>query len=274
MKRSACILIAAFTLCAGFASILMMLLATPYPAAGSTNNSDLSFQPNPGARLPLNATLTDENGRTVPLGDYFTKTPVILVMEYLRCTSLCGITLRHLVADTLDKVTLEPGRDYQLVAISIDPRDQAEDAAKAHATYAGLLRGGRDNGLHFLTGAENAVRQIADTVGFQYQYDALLDGYIHPAGFFVAATDGVISRYVEGVAITPKEFVTAIADAEQNKSQGLLTRLVLLCHAKGVPVGRFTVPVLGALMLANIAAGLIALAIFTATRRGRYGPCG
>jgi protein SCO1/2 len=219
--------------------------------------------------LPLATKLVDESGHAVTLGDYFTKVPVILVLEYLRCTSLCGVTLRHLVADTLNAIPLQPQRDYQLVAISIDPRDKADDAANARATYADLLRGNRDAGLHFLVGSQAAVRQIADTVGFPYQYDSLVDAYIHPAGFVIAAPDGLISRYVEGVAVTPTEFVAAIADAEQDKSQNLLSRLVLLCHVEGAPLGRFTVPVLAALMLANAAAGLTAFAIFN--RRRRYG---
>jgi protein SCO1/2 len=271
MKRAVYALIAAFALCAGFSAFLMTAPKATYPVAGNANDLNLAFQPHPGARLPLTATLVDEDGHGVALGDYFAKAPVILVLEYLRCTSLCGITLRHLVADTLNDVPLQPGRDYQLVAISIDPRDKADDAAKAQATYADLLRGHGGVGLHFLTGMQAAVRQIADAIGFPYQYDSLLDAYIHPAGFVIASPDGLISRYVEGVALTPAGFVAAIADAEQNKSQGLLTRLVLLCHVKGTPLGRFTVPVLAALMLANVAAGLTAFAIFTANRRWRYG---
>lgn len=221
--------------------------------------------------MPLSTSLVDENNHAVALSDYFTKTPVILVLEYLRCTSLCGVTLQHLVADTLNDLPLEPGRDYQLVAISIDPRDNAADAASAHAKYAELLGAHRGAGLHFLTGPEATVRQIADTVGFPYRYDPLVDAYRHPAGFVIATPGGVISRYVEGVAITPANFVAAIADAQQDKSQTLLSRLVLLCHVEGAPLGRFTVPVLAALMLANVAAGLTATAIFRATRRGRYG---
>lgn len=266
MKRAAWVLIAAFMLCAGLSSILMMVSTAPRSAAADL---DFSFQPHPGARLPLATQLVDERGQTVTLGDYFTKVPVILVLEYLRCTSLCGVTLRHLVGDTLSAIPLQPRRDYQLVAISIDPRDKTDDAAKARATYAGLLRGNRDAGLHFLTGSQAAIRQIADTVGFPYQYDPSVDAYIHPAGFVIAAPDGVITRYVEGVAITPAEFVAAIADAEQDKSQNLLSRLVLLCHVEGAPLGRFTVPILAALMLANAAAGVTALAIFS--RRRRYG---
>ncbi len=270
MKRAACVLIAAFALCAGVFTILAARTLFPHPAS-NVIQSDLSFHPHPGARLPLAASLVDEVGRSVTLGEFFTKTPVIVVLEYLHCTSLCGVTLRHLVADTLDRAPLEAQRDYQLVAISIDPRDNAGDAAKARATYAALLRGHRDVGLHFLTGSEAAVRRIADAIGFPYQYDSLLDAYIHPAGFVIATPDGLISRYVEGIAITPEEFVAAIADAEQEKSQSLITRLALLCHVQGAPLGRFTVPVLAAFTIANIAAGLIAIAIFITVRRGRYG---
>jgi protein SCO1 len=270
MKRAASLLIAAFALCAG----VLTLFTAPTlfrHAASNASESNLAFQPHPGARLPLSASLVDEAGRTVTLGDYFTKTPVIVVLEYLHCTSLCGVTLRHLVAATFKRVPLEPQRDYQLVAISIDPRDKPADAAAAHGTYANLLDGRGGAGLHFLTGSETAVRQIADTVGFSYQYDSLLDAYIHPAGFVIATPDGLISRYVEGIAITPREFVAAIADAEQEKSQSLITRLALLCHVQGAPLGRFTVPVLAAFTIANIAAGMIAIAIFATVRRKRYG---
>jgi protein SCO1 len=125
--------------------------------------------------------------------------------------------------------------------------------------------------MHFLTAHAAAVREIADAVGFPYRYDSLLDAYVHPAGFIIAAPDGVITRYVEGVAIAPSDLFRALADAEQDKSQGLLARLVLLCHVQGAPVGRFTVPVLMAFTAANLAAGFTLIALFTAIRRRRHG---
>lgn len=270
MKRAACVLIAALAL----GTAVLTILAVPTGlrhADDNANELNLSFQPHPGVRLPLSARLVDEAGRAVTLGDYFAKTPVIVVLDYLHCTSLCGVTLRHLVADTLERVPLEAQRDYQLVAISIDPRDKPDDAANARATYAELLQGRDAAGLHFLTGSQAAVRRIADSVGFPYRYDALLDAYIHPAGFVIATPDGLISRYVEGLAIAPQDFASAIADAEQEKSQSLITRLVLLCHVQSAPLGRFTVPVLAAFTIANIAAGVIAIAIFATVRHGRCG---
>ena len=271
MKRAAYILIA-FAACAAVLTVALAgRIRSQAEVTGASDVANLSFQPHPGARLPLNVKLLDEQGRSVPLQTYFTKVPVVLVLEYLRCTSLCGVTLRGLV-EALNGVPLKPGRDYRLVAISIDPRDRPSDAAAASAKYAALLeRDSGSGGIHFLTGAPEAVRRIASSVGFPYRYDSLLDAYVHPAGFVVAAPDGVISHYVEGIAASPAEMVTAFADAEQGKSQGPLTRLLLLCHIQGAPLGSWTVPVIAALMIGNIAAGVTGLAMFTAIRRRRFG---
>lgn len=233
--------------------------------------ASLAFQPHPGARLPLATKLVDESGRNVALSDYFAKSPVVLVLEYLRCTSLCGVVLGRIV-DALSVIPLEAGRDYQIVALSIDPRDQPADAAAARAKYVALLgRGSGAGGVHFLTGSSAAVQLIADSVGFRYRYDALLDAYIHPAGFVIVAPDGVISRYVEGVSISSAELVNAIADAEQDKAQDLVTRVLLFCHVQGVPLGRFTVPVLTVFTAANVTAGFTLIAVFAAIRRRRNG---
>jgi protein SCO1/2 len=264
-----------FVILVGAGALSMAALAPRVSRSATSGPSDiasLSFRPHPGARLPLNDMLVDEHGRSVPLATYFTKSPVILVLEYLRCTSLCGVTLRNLIGDTLKGLPLQPGRDYQLVAISIDPRDQPRDAAAAKQKYAGLLdRTGSRAGLHFLTGSAATVRNVAEIVGFPYRYDSLLDAYIHPAGFIIAAPDGLISRYVEGLAISEQQLVAAFADAEQDKSQGPLTRLLLLCHIQGAPLGRWTVSVMAAFTIANIGAGLTVIAIFAAIRRRRYG---
>ena len=269
MRRAAWVLAAVFALCAaGLVFIFVLPSLSPVSASNeASDDADLAFQPHPGAQLPLDAKLVDEDGHAVTLGRYFTKSPVILVLEYLRCTSLCGVTLRNLIGGTLNRLPLEAGRDYQLVAVSIDPRDKPADAAAARTKYAALLNRGGNSGLHFLTGNTRAVRKIADTVGFHYRYDAFLDAYIHSAGFIIAAPDGVISRYVEGVAISAQQLVSAFAAAQQDKSQGPLARIFLLCHIQGAPLGRFTVPVMAALTIANVAAGLTLIALFAAIRR-------
>lgn len=250
--------------------LALIVFVSRAPAAAADGAWDFAFQPHPGAQLPLSARLADEHGQKVTLGHYFTKKPVILVLEYLRCKTLCGVTLKTLIA-ALDKLPLEAGRDFELLAISIDPRDRPVDAAAAkakdlaayHRTRAGAA------GIHFLTGPAATVKGIAETVGFPYRYDPALDQYIHPAGFVVAAPGGHISRYILGVGATPAELTGAIADAEENKALGPISKIVLLCHINGI-VGRYTVPVLGAFMIANLAATAALIAIFAAIRRHRH----
>jgi protein SCO1/2 len=265
MMRTAGGCIIGFALCAALTVTLMAPTASRSGASGDA--SDLAFRPHPGARLPLATRLLDESGRPVALGEYFAKSPVILVLEYLGCTSLCGLTLRNLV-EALKSLPLQAGRDYELVAVSIDPREKPADALAARAKYATLLdRGGDATGLHFLTTLPPAgVRGIADAVGFPYRYDSMLDAYMHPAGFAIATPDGVISGYVEGIAISPRDLAGALTDARQNRSPGLLTRLLVLCNFRGAPLGRFRAAVLTALTVANIAAGFTLIGIFAAIR--------
>jgi protein SCO1/2 len=241
-------------------------------AYSPANLAAFAFQPHPGAELPLGAPLVDENGRTAPLAHFFTGKPVVLVLEYLRCKSLCGVTLENVVA-ALDGLPLEAGRDFQMLAISIDPRDTPVQVAQAKAKYLSEYHHqGGAGGIHFLTGSAQSVRQIADAIGFPYRYDAAIDQYVHPAGFILASPDGRISRYIFGVAATAPELRAGLLGARQGEALSPLTRLFLLCHVEGAPLGRYTVPVLAAFTLADMAAGFAALVVvLAAVRRRRHG---
>lgn len=253
------------------AFLLASWLACSSAAAAGDDLSDLAFRPNPGGQLPLATRLVDERGRTVSLANFFAGKPVVLVLEYLRCRSLCGLTLQRLVA-TLDELPLDAGRDFQAVAISIDPRDTPDDAAAAKAKYlADYHHPGAPSGLHFLTGSAEAVRAIADAVGFPYRWDADAGQYIHPVGFTLAAGDGRISRYYLGFGTGARELQSGLADAAAGRAVGPLTRLLLLCHLEGEATGRYSAPIEAAFTLANLAAIAALLAIFLAIRRRRHG---
>jgi protein SCO1/2 len=259
---------------AGAALGIILWLVAVTGEAFAFSPSDLAsfgFRPHPGARLPLSVTLTDETGRTVALGNFFSGAPVVLVLEYLRCKSLCGLTLENVVA-ALDGLPLDAGRDFEMLAISIDPRDTPGEITQAKAKYLGAYhhRGGAA-GIHFLTGSAGAVRQIADAIGFPYHYDADTDQYIHPAGFIIASPDGRISRYIFGVGTAAAELLAGLAGAVNGETLSGLDRLILLCHIEGAPLGRYTVPVMAALMLANLTAGVALIVVFAVIRRQRHG---
>lgn len=239
-------------------------------ASTSIDFSSLAFDPHPGERLPLATRLVDEGGKAASLGQFFAGKPVVLVLDYLRCKSLCGLTLQNIVA-ALDAVPLDAGRDFELLAISIDPRDGAADLARAKAHYVAFYHHrGANAGIHFLGSDRASARQIADAVGFHYRYDAATDQYIHPAGFVIASPEGRVSGYIFGVGASSAELRQALAAAAAGGTLSPLERLFLLCHIEGMPLGRYTVPVMAALMLGNIAAGLAGFVAFAVVRRRRW----
>lgn len=240
-------------------------------AASSADLQELAFRPHPGAQLPLDVVLTDEHGRNAPLAQFFTGKPVVLLLDYLSCKTLCGVTLQGVVAG-LDALPPSTRGSVQMLAVSIDPRDTPATAAAAKEKYLGLYHHpGGEAGIHLLTGPAGSVRRIADAVGFPYRYDPDLDQYTHPAGFVVASADGKIRRYLLGVGTNPADLLVALADARERRSIGPLTRILLLCHIQNLPLGRWTVPVLAAFTIADLGAMAGLIVVFAAIRRRRTG---
>ena len=122
-----------------------------------------------GQQLPLDATFRDETGKTVKLGDYFGKKPVILSLVYYQCQILCMEDLNGLVG-ALEMVKLTPGKDFQIVIVSIDPAETPAMAAAKKAFY--VKRYGRpetEAGWHFLTGDQADITALAKAAGWTRQ---------------------------------------------------------------------------------------------------------
>jgi protein SCO1/2 len=231
---------------------LALLLAATMTASAQQSSfttsqlANLSFHQHPGATLPLDTTLTDESGRTVMLGAFFTNRPVVVVLDYLHCKTLCGFVLEDLVRTTA-QVPLTPGRDYDVVAISIDPHDTPADSRAARDQY--LARASHPGGWHFLTGSETSVRHIADTIGFPYLYDASADQYAHPAGITIASPDGRIARYLLGVDYPPLDLRLALTEAAHGTISSPATALLLLCYCYDPATGRYSAQINTALRI-------------------------
>ena len=179
-----------------FATIAMAQPGQPAPAQPSYSMQDSNLKPAlPGAligvgidqkldeQVPLYTMLKDEAGRDVPLSTYFSKgKPVLLVPVYYRCPMLCTQILTG-VESTLKAVTFDPGKDFEVVAVSIDPKDTPELAAAKKQTYLHrYARPNTANGWHFLTGSEANVRPLMDAIGYHYKYDPKTDQYAHAIG--------------------------------------------------------------------------------------------
>lgn len=212
------------------AAVLLFLAPSTVAARVDPGSfSQLAFRQHPGAQLPLDVHLADD-GRPVILASELGTRPAIVVLEYLRCQNLCSLVLMSAV-NALRGAELVPGRDVDLVAISIDPRDTAADAAAAEARYAARFADPQlaRKGLRFLTGSPQEVARIASAVGFPYRYDRASGQFAHPAGFVVATPQGRISRYMLGLDPAPATLRQAVEEAGQGAVEPPAHPLLLLC---------------------------------------------
>lgn len=251
--------------------IAALVLLAGAPAEGSIQPSqfaDFAFHQHPGAQLPLDATLRDESGRAVPLGTYFGGKPVVLIMEYLRCPNLCGLELGRIVAEMKEQ-HLEPGRDLQFVAVSIDPREKPSDGLAARADYMARLGSRSAAGWHFLTGDAGQVKRVAGAIGFPYEYDSSIDQYAHPAGFVVATPDGRIAQYILGFQSKAGELRSAVRSAAAGTTQPAAYPLLCLCLGYDPQPGTVQAAVLGIVRWVSIALALACFGgiAFLASRR-------
>lgn len=222
---------------------------------------EVGFEQKMGAKVPVQATFRDENGRTVRLGDYLGKRPVILSLAYYECPMLCGLALEGL-ARSLKGFSLVPGQDFEIVTISFNPVEKPE-LAKAKKTnlvdYYG--RPGAEKAWHFLTGDQAEIQEVTRAVGFNYRWDEAQKQYAHATGIVLLTPDGTVSRYFFGIEYAPKELRLGLSEASEGKVGGLTAQLLLLCYQYNPATGKYTATTLTVLRIAAVLT-LLALGSF------------
>ena len=183
-----------------------------------------------GDKIDLSLKFTDDKGNEVALGDYFTThKPVLLMLIYYSCPTLCNTHLNSLM-DTFRKSDMVIGDDYEFIAISIDPDESHKLAAAKKDSY--IKEYGKPetrNGWHFLTGNEENIATIADQVGFKFAWDHQQRQWAHAAAAYALTPKGVLSYYHYGISIDPKVLRLSLVEASENKIGNVLDRLVLFC---------------------------------------------
>lgn len=215
--------------------------------------SEIKIDQKLDAQVPLDLRFKNEAGEEVALSDYFGDKPVILSLVYYECPMLCTLVLDGLVAamDATDN-KLELGTDYEVVTISIDPEETTEMARKKKETYLGQFhREGGEDGWHFLTGKQNAIEDLAQSVGFRYYYDARTDQFAHAAGIMVLTPKGKVSAYHLGIQYLPKMFQFSLMDAAQGNIGPLVDQLILLCYGYDPVEGTYGFMIMKVLRLAG-----------------------
>jgi protein SCO1/2 len=185
--------------------------------------------------LPLDATFVDETGKTVRLGQYFDgKHPVILTLVYYKCPILCSEELKGLTG-ALEMVSYQPGKDFQIVAISIDPKETPAIAAskkREYVTYYGHPESAP--GWHFLTGQQPAISAVAKATGFGYVPmpgpDGKKDQFAHASAIQIVTPEGRIAQYYLGVEYSPQDLRLGLIEASHHKIGTAVDTILTYCY--------------------------------------------
>ena len=191
-----------------------------------------------GGRLDMDLDFVDHDGKAVKLGDYFDgKRPVLLTLNYYRCPTLCSLQLNGLTR-TLEQFDWQPGDDYRMVTVSIDPREGPELAAKKRASHLEAL-GVTDLDWNFLTGDALQIRMLAAQLGIGYAYDAEQDQYAHPAVLMFISPEGKVARYLYGLEYQPSDVKFALIEASEGRVGSPVDKLILSCFHYDASLGEY-----------------------------------
>lgn len=250
---------------------------TQTPGAVSTDVppqlEEVTFKQRLNEMLPLDASFKDEAGRTVTLGQYFGRKPVLLAFVYYSCPMLCTQVMNGL-SSALKVMPFAAGDDFEVVLISFDSRDTPATAAekkRAHLAY--WSREADAAAWHLLTGDEATIRRATSAAGFTYRWDERTGQFAHVSGVLVATPEGRLSRYFYGVEYSPKELRLALVESGEGRIGSAIDELLLYCFHYDPESGRYGLMVMNLVRLGGVLTVLfIGGFILLMRRRDTHGP--
>lgn len=238
--------------------------ASSSAAAPTFTPQEVGIDEKLGTTIPLDLVLKAEDGRPVTLRSLIDK-PTILTLNYFRCAGICTPQLAG-VAEVLNRTQAEPGKDFQVLTVSFDERDEPEVAAQKRTNYLGeITRPFPPAAWRFLTGPATTTRALADAVGFKFK--RVDDDFVHAAAIIFISPGGKVTRYMYGTSYVPADLQMAAQEAARGEAQPTINKFLKFCFSYD-PTGRKYV-----LNTTTIGATVIILAalifLVTLVRRGR-----
>jgi protein SCO1/2 len=187
-----------------------------------------------GNTIPLDLKFQTSEGDTVALQDIINK-PTIIALVYYECPGICN-PMQSELAWTIDKLQLEPGKDFQVVSISFDHKETPAIAAKWKKNYLFTIKRNFDpkNWL-FLTGDSLSILKLTDACGFYFK--PAEKQFVHAATLIVVSPLGKITRYMFGTSFNPFDVKMALLEAESGKSSPTISKVLQYCFSYD-PQGR------------------------------------
>ncbi|MGE5432696.1 MAG: SCO family protein [Syntrophomonadaceae bacterium] len=233
----------------GVLTLVFFLLLLNVFALPKNGNGKVGIDEQLGSYVPLNLTFNDENGKPVVLKNMI-KRPVVLAFVYYHCPGVCSPLLSG-VAEVMDKVDLDPGRDFDIWTISFDPNDKPSDAKKWKSDHMGAMRRKLpESSWTYMTGDSITIHKMTDAAGFYYKRDR--GDFIHMGSLIVLSPEGKITRYIFGTQFLPFDVKMAVLQAQKGEPTPTVNKILSFCYSYDRQGGKYVfnvTKVIGSLLL-------------------------
>jgi protein SCO1/2 len=268
-------------------AILFALSATAVAQVGGNMNTSADVQQNTrpavltnvgidqrlGEQVPLDLKFKDEDGKEVALGKYFNqKRPVILALVYYDCPMLCTQVLNGMTS-ALGVLKFTAGKEFDVLAVSFDPRETPEIAAAKKKTYLQRYRRpGSEQAWHFLTGSQESITALTKAVGFRYAWDEKTQQFAHASALMLVTPDGRLAQYYYGIEYSPKDMRLGMIEASQEKIGNVADELILFCFHYDPMTGKYGAIAMNFVRAGGVLTVLVLVGfVFVSVRRESHG---
>ncbi len=195
-----------------------------------------------GKILPLDLTFTNSHGKQVLLRDLINK-PTVIDFVYYRCTGICTPLMVEL-SEIIGKAKYEPGKDYNVISISIDQNETPEIAAeKKHDMLSISSKTIPDSAWTFLTGDSASIYELTNAAGFKFV--RISNGFLHKGVLIFVDKTGKIVQYLSpgfvkqtgDFSILPSEFELAVEKAGKGEITSTIEKVLQTCSTF-IPKGK------------------------------------
>ena len=227
------------------------------PKASSGDSSSIGIDEKLGSYVPLDLTFYDESGKPLRLKDILNK-PTVVTLVYYHCADVCNPLLSNVV-DVLDRLQMEPGKDYSVITLSFDEKETPSVAFLRKKNYlAAFRRRFPEEAWKFLTGDSENIKKVTNAVGFRFK--RVGDDFLHPASPIVAlSSDGKIIWYLYGMSFLPFDLKMALTEASEGRVGFSKRKVLLFCYSYDPERRRYVFNILKA---AGIATGFFIIVFF------------
>lgn len=203
---------------------------------------NIGFSDVTGKSLNLDIPFRDESGKTVRFSDFLSKgKPILLSPVYFKCPTLCNFHLNG-VFQGLKALDWSLGKEYQYIAVSIDPKENESISFPKKGAYLKEYgREGADLGLHLLTGTQESIDALTKQLDFRYAWDSEAKQYIHASGVYVLTPEGKVSRIFQGIQIEPRDLKFAFLEASSGKIGSFVDKFALFCFQFDPRKNKYTI---------------------------------